>query len=1168
MATLGTIRIGVDATEARRGAEQAKRALEDVGRSARAAGAAVEEFEDALGDAEEAEEGLGKETEKTSRKQKEQGEESRKSSKEIDVFGKAAMTAGKAMAGFFASISAGIAIFDTLRTLTEFEDGLVGVGKTTDISGEALERLGAKIVQLGTKTRSSTQELLEIAQAAGQLGVQGEEGLLAFTETIAKLGTASDLVGGEAASQLARMLTVTGEAATSVGTLGAVIVSLGNNMAATESEIAHTSTQVALATAVFGTSSAEASALGATLAAMGIRAELAGSSMGRSLRAIDAAIREGGDRMASLEKITGESAENITKTFRESAVGGLSLFLDGLKRVSDAGGDTTAALDSLGLQGEEVLKVIPALALNSDELARALELANEQVRDATALNQEADRGFDTLGAQTERFGNAIDALQISLKSSNGALKSIATFAGDVVFALAGVKTETTNSQTAINAFAIAVKALTGAAVGGAIFALVKGFIALKAAIVAATAAAGGLTAVLSTNALGLALAALGAIAFAFMDIGGQADMATDAINRNIDATERLKFSLQSLEDIRAGRSVAERRGDTEGQVRALQAEANELLRVLNEIEKEGDTEITAARLGELLGTDPGEASGRAFSAAFMDAVDAGLSRSELLNLLKERGLEPRAFDVQQVSADPRSGRTETRFVPKISDVPKPEEFAFSPSEAQAAAEIERKIAQINTEIERLRQTAQPAGEELGSAFDFSTEKIDKAQASLKEFEDSLASSIASTQRLLAGQSTAEQEQARARIEQQVAQARKLLEAAGVTDPKALEIIRGEIELQERLAQALRDQTQAQKEATAAEKAAAEASEKNQQEIRRRIEAAQKRRDARQRQAADEMMRALQAAQQASAAVEVELELIGKNNFERERYLALLQQEQLLRAAGVQDITGALQEYEAQLTELQTAQYFEDIANSMASTVGQGIRDLIQGTKDFETALADTAQNIGLLVIDKALIEPLVEGLAETLQDVLPEALGEQATEAAGAAQAAAVTTEGGVAGGQALAAGGQQAAAALTGGGQATSSVLIAAGSTMQQAMIVGAQAIQAAAAALAAANAASIGSAKGNVFSGGNLVPFAYGGIVQRATTFPMADGRIGLMGEAGPEAILPLKRDAQGRLGVSAGGSQTVNNITNVTMNVRASDADSFRRSRRQIAQDLRNL
>lgn len=63
--------------------------------------------------------------------------------------------------------------------------------------------------------------------------------------------------------------------------------------------------------------------------------------------------------------------------------------------------------------------------------------------------------------------------------------------------------------------------------------------------------------------------------------------------------------------------------------------------------------------------------------------------------------------------------------------------------------------------------------------------------------------------------------------------------------------------------------------------------------------------------------------------------------------------------------------------------------------------------------------------------------------------------------------------------------------------------------------------------------SAKGNVFAGGRLVPFALGGVVGKPTFFPMADGNTGLMGEAGPEAIMPLKRGPDGKLGVAAGGA-----------------------------------
>jgi lambda family phage tail tape measure protein len=90
------------------------------------------------------------------------------------------------------------------------------------------------------------------------------------------------------------------------------------------------------------------------------------------------------------------------------------------------------------------------------------------------------------------------------------------------------------------------------------------------------------------------------------------------------------------------------------------------------------------------------------------------------------------------------------------------------------------------------------------------------------------------------------------------------------------------------------------------------------------------------------------------------------------------------------------------------------------------------------------------------------------------------------------------------------------------------------------------------------LGFQDGGAFASGRVSAFAKGGVVSGATTFPMRGG-MGLMGEAGPEAIMPLSRGADGALGVkAAGGGQSVT----VNMNVSTPDAASFSRSRSQIA------
>jgi phage-related minor tail protein len=89
-------------------------------------------------------------------------------------------------------------------------------------------------------------------------------------------------------------------------------------------------------------------------------------------------------------------------------------------------------------------------------------------------------------------------------------------------------------------------------------------------------------------------------------------------------------------------------------------------------------------------------------------------------------------------------------------------------------------------------------------------------------------------------------------------------------------------------------------------------------------------------------------------------------------------------------------------------------------------------------------------------------------------------------------------------------------------------------------------------------GNGQASMNAMGAIKPFAAGGVIGTPTYFPLSSGGLGLAGEAGPEAIMPLTREPDGQLGVAmAGGGAAVN----VTVQIATPDAGSFRRSEAYI-------
>jgi len=98
--------------------------------------------------------------------------------------------------------------------------------------------------------------------------------------------------------------------------------------------------------------------------------------------------------------------------------------------------------------------------------------------------------------------------------------------------------------------------------------------------------------------------------------------------------------------------------------------------------------------------------------------------------------------------------------------------------------------------------------------------------------------------------------------------------------------------------------------------------------------------------------------------------------------------------------------------------------------------------------------------------------------------------------------------------------------------------------------------------------NADGNVFEGGSVKAFANGGVVNGPTVFPMNGSQVGIMGEAGPEAIMPLKRGRNGKLGVQMEGGGQSNVTVENHFHISANGDESVRRIVAQEAPRIANL
>lgn len=311
---------------------------------------------------------------------------------------------GRALTMFGALAVGGLAL--SVKAAIDWETAWTGVLKTVDGTPAQLAKVEDGLRSLARQLPISHAELAGVAEAAGQLGIATDD-VVGFTKIMVDLGQTTNLSAEEAATSLARISNIMGTSADDVSRMGATIVDLGNNSATTEREILELGTRLAASGKQAGLSEADIFAFASALTSVGVEAEAGGTAMSKVFTSIADATRDGGDNLNTFARVSGLSATEFKRAFEQDAGAGITMFIEGMGRMANAGESTTDVFKDLGLNDARLKRAILSTGAASGLVGEQIALANKAWEANTALLEEAEKRYGTTASKIESAKGSI-----------------------------------------------------------------------------------------------------------------------------------------------------------------------------------------------------------------------------------------------------------------------------------------------------------------------------------------------------------------------------------------------------------------------------------------------------------------------------------------------------------------------------------------------------------------------------------------------------------------------------------------------------------------------------------------------------------------------------------------------------------------------------------------
>ena len=291
-----------------------------------------------------------------------------------------------------------------IKSSIDWEQALAGVAKTTNMSGSELNKMGNEITKMSNTMPFAATEIAGVAEAAGQLGIKKQD-ITSFTRTMMNLGVATNLTADEAATEFARFANAANMPIKDVDRLGSTVVALGNSTATTEKEIVEMAQRLAGAGAQAGFSSDEIMSVSAAMSSVGIEAEAGGTAMTQIWNKMTKAVAEGGDTLDSFAKTAGVSGKEFAQIWENNPSKALSMFVKGLGETEGGAKGVLQALDDVGIKGIREADTIRRMANNHEVLDKALKTGAEGWKENSALTDEANIRYETMGSKLKMLKN-------------------------------------------------------------------------------------------------------------------------------------------------------------------------------------------------------------------------------------------------------------------------------------------------------------------------------------------------------------------------------------------------------------------------------------------------------------------------------------------------------------------------------------------------------------------------------------------------------------------------------------------------------------------------------------------------------------------------------------------------------------------------------------------